>query len=240
MCEAFCDSISTSLSTKLDALSNLPTQTNNLGYEKRICKLEFKNAQLESKISKLEISIQQLLKPNFRSDESLSAQNVSHAILRASSQNTLNKYITLAQPELGGKTAPKPPVAGKAIHPNNMRPNNNLDTRSNPQQSRLDRYNKRPIIIGTSTNDNAFTASERRQWLYIGRCNPNTTEVQISDYIKNHLCIPDVQCILLDKNDDVSSFKVGVKESLLRGLLDPNLWPAGTAVKQFLPRRNRL
>ena len=170
----------------------------------------------------------------------MSAQNVSHAILRASSQNTLNKYITLAQPELGGKTAPKPPVAGRAMHPNNMRPNNNLDTRSNPQQSRLDRYNKRPIIIGTSTNDNAFTASERRQWLYIGRCNPNTTEVQISDYIKNHLCIPVVQCILLDKNDDVSSFKVGVKESLLRGLLDPNLWPAGTAVKQFLPRRNRL
>ena len=130
VCEAFCDSISTSLSTKLDALSNLP-----------ICELEFKNAQLESKISKLEISMQQLLKPNFRSDKSLSAQIVSHAILRASSQNTLNKNITLAQPELGGKTAPKPPVAGRAMHPNNMRPNNNLDTRSNPQQSRLDRYN---------------------------------------------------------------------------------------------------
>lgn len=239
ICETFCETISNSLSSKLEALS-LPKQPNvnfvNNPHEKRIYELEIKNIQLESRILSLEERLQQLLSPQLenKAGQPVSMQNFSHALLQTTTQETLNKYINLAQPDTSRENRmihPKSSAVSKPAHPNSHGTQPSM-------QSKPGRYSGRSIIIGTSTNDKVFTAAERRQWLYIGRCNPNTTEQQITDYIKNQLCISDVQCILLDRNDDVSSFKVGVKESLLKGLLDHNLWPAGTAVKEFRPRRS--
>jgi hypothetical protein len=94
-----------------------------------------------------------------------------------------------------------------------------------------------PLIIGTGKGNALISAGKRRQWLYLGRCDPNTSETDVISYINNNLEITDVKCFPLDKNDDVSSFKIGVKESLIKGLLEPGLWPEGTAVKEFLPRK---
>lgn len=119
-----------------------------------------------------------------------------------------------------------------------QRPVRSMERQSMPNSARVsERSSNNPVLIGRGAGSGLFSAGERRQWLYLGRCDPSTTEEHITDYLKNQLSISDVKCLVLDKNDDVVSFKIGVKESLLKGLLDPNLWPVGTAVKEFRPRR---
>lgn len=116
-------------------------------------------------------------------------------------------------------------------------PGSNSNFRRNAEQSaRSDTPHK--IIIGTSDNE-TFCAAERRQWIYIGGCSPATTTSDINDYVVNVLNISDVKCFPLTKNDDTCSFKIGVKESLIEGLLHPNLWPKKTLIKEFLPRKPR-
>ena len=100
-------------------------------------------------------------------------------------------------------------------------------------------HSREPLIIGTGSQVGRLSAAERRQWLYLGRCSPSTTEQHIMDYMDEQLGIKDVKCFPLDKNEDVASFKIGVKESLLKGLLESNLWPAGTAIKEFHQRRGQ-
>lgn len=99
-------------------------------------------------------------------------------------------------------------------------------------------------VIGTRkdfrADHSAFSSVERRQWLYIGRASPETTEDDILNYAKKTLEVEDVRCHLLTANEDSSSFKLGVRESVLRNLLNPALWPQGIAVREFLPRsRNK-
>lgn len=97
--------------------------------------------------------------------------------------------------------------------------------------------NNKPVV-GIKQTAQAFTAAERRQWIHISRVSPGTTTDIIQNYLKNELKIEDTECICLVSNSDVCSFKVGVKESVLKGLLNPELWPAGIAVKEFLPWRS--
>lgn len=99
-------------------------------------------------------------------------------------------------------------------------------------------------VIGTRSDYTAdhstFSSVERRQWLYIGRASPETTEDDITNYVKRTLQVEDARCHLLLANEDMTSFKLGVRESVLQRLLNPALWPQGIAVREFLPRsRNR-
>lgn len=98
-----------------------------------------------------------------------------------------------------------------------------------------------PLVIGNKSDSigSAFSSAERRQWIFLGRVKPNATESDIESYVKDTLDIADVKCVKIVGNDDIASFKIGVKESLVKGLLDPNLWPTGVAVKEFLPRNPR-
>lgn len=104
---------------------------------------------------------------------------------------------------------------------------------------------RNPLIIGTGrseaganlSNVSGFKAAPRRQWLYIGRVSPGTAADDIINYVNTTLNIEDVKCDLLSSTEDICSFKLGVKEDVLKTLLDPGMWPAGVAIKEFIPRR---
>lgn len=64
-----------------------------------------------------------------------------------------------------------------------------------------------------------------------------STVLDITAYVKSTLKIEDVQCYELNNNGDTRSFKVGVRESFIPQLLNPDVWPTGIAVKEFF-RRN--
>lgn len=130
-------------------------------------------------------------------------------------------------------------VSQKACKSGNTGSTMEVDQRPSAGTQNKTGNSSKPLIIGTGKDCALISAGERRQWLYLGRCDPNTNENDVINYISNNLEITDVKCFPLDRNDDVCSFKIGVKESLIKGLLEPGLWPEGTAVKEFLPRPQR-
>ncbi len=148
-------------------------------------------------------------------------------------------------------TASKTPLTGSIDAPNT--PDNRLvdapfsvtnslnvtRVTSKPAASaRLQPRANKPVVGKKVTGSQVFTAAERRQWIHISRVCPGTTPEIIQNYLKEDLKIEDSECISLVSNKDVCSFKVGVKESILPSLLNPELWPAGVAIKEFLPWRS--
>lgn len=178
----------------------------------RLDLLEKNNKNLLKKVSTLEDEIKVLKKSNISKKTSPEVENLRKQTPQ-NSQNIQSKEQTKTNSNVEEKSVGK------------------LQTTLSTTSA------QNTIIVGTASNASSFSAAERRQWIYIGRCNPSTTEKDITDYMADNLEITDVKCFVLDKNEDVSSFKIGVKESVVKGLLDPNLWPKGTAVKEFLPRR---
>lgn len=121
--------------------------------------------------------------------------------------------------------------------------------RSNPGQSETapgsTRVHRNPIIIGTGEGASSigtqdafsFRAAPRRQWLYIGRAAPGSKPDDVLAYVRNNLGIEDARCEQLTDTEDICSFKLGVKEDILKTLLVPEKWPPNIAVKEFIPRR---
>lgn len=115
----------------------------------------------------------------------------------------------------------------------------------------------KPLIIGTGNgigteanhktfkNDKSdqkprgLTGSERRRWIYIGRVKAKTSEEDVINYIKDTWSLTDVSCAQLKSNEEFCSFKVGVKESVVKAMMDANKWPKYVAVREFIqfPRR---
>lgn len=113
------------------------------------------------------------------------------------------------------------------------------------QPVRRSRRNQPIIGIGGGTQNSdtsirVFKAAPRRQWLYIGRVAPDTSCDMIVDYVKSALSIDDVKCELLASNEDTCSFKLGIRENVLKDLLKPELWPENIAIREFIPRRPNL
>ena len=79
---------------------------------------------------------------------------------------------------------------------------------------------------------------ERNLDLFIGGCNPATTE----DNIKAHISSKGIQvvgCVVLQsKVDWYKPFKVTVKAAEREILLSPDLWPQGVFVRKFFNPRS--
>lgn len=223
--------------------------------------LNTQTATIESHLSRVVVNIMSANKDLVRLLTDGEATNVDQGILQKinreqvarPSENTLVAKSSISAGTKTYKASLKPPIKLKAANIPVRNVNRNVNKNGTPstQQPRslLPNTNSRlesaspsaseRMIIGTGTVNGPFSAGERRQWIYLGRCDPTTTENNITDYMNQQLGISDVKCFILDRNEDVVSFKIGVKESLLRGLLEPNLWPTGTAVKEFREFRTR-
>lgn len=97
---------------------------------------------------------------------------------------------------------------------------------------------KKSVIIGNGNNKakhSSFLGTERRQWVHVYRVEPGTAEDTVCNYVRELINTDDVKCHRLTDSEDICSFKVGVKESIIKKLLIPDVWPLGVAVREFIP-----
>ena len=145
----------------------LPSDDPPNSYETRLNNLDKKNRELLNKIVNLERELQ-LIKKSITPKSSESVQ-----------------VLTSVPPKIPLSVQPISEPDLKASQRTNQLANGQPSTSGsrNPVVS-LARNGAKPIIVGTRTAG-SLTAAERRQWLYLGRCNPKTSEEQILSYMKD-------------------------------------------------------
>src|SRR5699024_7452376 len=96
-----------------------------------------------------------------------------------------------------------------------------------------------PVIHGEGDklNDDtsAFSAAEKKAWIYVGRCNKNSTAEGLEAYLRKKLPRCDNFDISKISKSDASyaSFKVGLCYSMKDDVMDPKFWLKGVLVKRF-------
>lgn len=100
-------------------------------------------------------------------------------------------------------------------------------------------------IIGTDS-DVEFSGVDRMKYIHLNNITPGVQPNQVTKYIigKHNLNKTDITVQPLVSNDIYCSFKVGVRESLLDRMLNPDSWPKKVTVREFTyqtpyPRRKR-
>lgn len=96
-------------------------------------------------------------------------------------------------------------------------------------------------IRGTNNKSKILSAAREGKAFYVGNVDPECTENNISDYLKENN-IPVLRCEKLNSRDQhVASFKVTVEKAQSdQTILDCNLWPVDIIIKPFtLPPANR-
>lgn len=85
------------------------------------------------------------------------------------------------------------------------------------------------------TNDlSKFKSAKNNVDLYIGRCDLEVTENDISDYLKSELNIDEFRITELNsKNVNAKSFKINLEFSLRDRLLSEDAWPRGIICRKF-------
>lgn len=102
----------------------------------------------------------------------------------------------------------------------------------------MNRRKKRNFATGTKLNTN-LTAADKEIYLHVWRLNPKTNEADVIAYIESSKPGMQVQCEKLNARGNYSSFKVTALESTGKELLEPEFWPVGVVVDEFLNRRPR-
>lgn len=89
------------------------------------------------------------------------------------------------------------------------------------------------INTNLNVNGNGFSAPEQKLWLYIGRCNPNTTAEDIHEYLAKKF--PGKECDIskLSTKGTNSAFRLGMDVDLQDAIYEPSIWPRGIVVKRF-------
>lgn len=104
-------------------------------------------------------------------------------------------------------------------------------------------------IIGTNVNANELSSVEARKWVFVSQLHPSTTDQSFGDYVKKRLNDQDnslkIQAFaLVPKDRDRSelnfiSFKLNIPESSFDAVLNPDIWPKGVIVREFINDQRR-
>lgn len=95
-------------------------------------------------------------------------------------------------------------------------------------------------IAGIANTNNPFQAAPRKSWLHIWNANISTSKDDITKFVKNIITSEDIICDKLISKGAYASFKVGVEETQLLTLLNPEIWPEGIYVKRFFHQRRKV
>jgi hypothetical protein len=105
------------------------------------------------------------------------------------------------------------------------------------------------MIVGNNENEKDLAAVEPRKWMFISQLHPSTTEEFIAQYVNRQLNDTEnkqkIQAFALvprEKNrDDLNfiSFKLNIPESSYEALLNPEIWPKGVVVRDFVNNDRR-
>lgn len=91
------------------------------------------------------------------------------------------------------------------------------------------------VIVGTSSADTTeeFSASNRRLWLYVGRCKPNSRPEHIKAYLEKRSPGHTFEVTKLPSLGRNSSYRVEADLELQDVLYTPSHWPKDVLVKRF-------
>jgi len=93
-------------------------------------------------------------------------------------------------------------------------------------------------IIGSNASKSGLKPAERKSWIFVSRCDINTTAEELIGYLKDS-GLGEVSCEKLKtKHNQCSSFKVSVPENNFNTVLKDDFWPQGIFVKEFEFPRN--
>lgn len=110
----------------------------------------------------------------------------------------------------------------------------------------------RPASIDRSASDDIAAASDAvtlrpavlLRSVFISRVHPDTTESDIAGHVSSHIGIQRdlLSCRRIDRlRNEVgsfsASFKIIVPDALFNAVVSPDIWPNGTVVREFVPRR---
>lgn len=108
----------------------------------------------------------------------------------------------------------------------------------NPQTSKNGNQNK--ILFGTADSeteiDSEFSAAEKKLWIYIGRCKPDTTEDKIMAYLQRK-CPNAAFTVESLQSRGLPSYKLSAPADLEKLLYTSSFWPKKVLIKRFDFRR---
>lgn len=104
--------------------------------------------------------------------------------------------------------------------------NQNMDKRNSTSNN---------TIIGEAINDHSggFSAAERRLWLYIGRCKPNTEPELVQEFLTKKFKTHKFEITKLESKGNNKAFRVGASIELEHELYDSATWPQGVVIKRY-------
>lgn len=173
--------------------------------------------------------------------------------IRANNENTSSIKTTVMETQDLIKAGEKPTYANVFKGSDRMPNRNETPKSSKPARPTGDIKNKTPSIIGMAnkTIGKPLSPVKSRQRIvrkipeksiWVGRLHRDTTEEDISTYIKNEWNITNVDQLeirkLVKKDRDISeysfvSFRVGCSAELFNTLLDGNKWPSSCHIREF-------
>ncbi|CAH0555117.1 unnamed protein product [Brassicogethes aeneus] len=82
-----------------------------------------------------------------------------------------------------------------------------------------------------------FKATEKKEWIYVGRARPETTEKHIKDYLISKFPNENFEISEIKKHESSTSknksFKIGMQYSIKDEVLKPEIWPENLIIKKF-------
>lgn len=84
-----------------------------------------------------------------------------------------------------------------------------------------------------SSSGNELQAAGRRAWLYIGHLHHNTTYELVERHLKKLDVTEIIECEVIQTQDSLKAFKVGIPLKDLQHITKPELWPEGATVRRY-------
>lgn len=108
--------------------------------------------------------------------------------------------------------------------------NNKEEMKHEKENNRLTR--KKPIIGASKNTD--IQAVQKMGYLHVYRLHKDTTTELLHDFLKRTAPKIDFRCEELKKTEKSASFKVAFPITNVNDVYDPEIWPAGSAVRRFM------
>lgn len=104
-------------------------------------------------------------------------------------------------------------------------------------------------IVGTNVNDSELSSVETRRWVFVSQLHPSTNDDSFTEYVKKRLNDHDnklkIQAFALVPKErnrselNFISFKLNIPESSFDAVLNPDIWPKGVIVREFINEQRR-
>lgn len=128
--------------------------------------------------------------------------------------------------------------------PSNVSSKKENTGKNNEEGFQTVQYKKRtkqkiPSVIGTSKLESTLSAVSKKAWFYVGRLNVNTSEDDVKNYLKSKINNEEFHSTKISTQGASASFKIGASFHLREQLEDPEFWPEGVMIRQFIFFRKR-